>query len=218
VPGCPDWHIPDLVGHLGEVQRFWAASLAAGPAGRPVQDVPGREPEGDLLTWSAACTADLLAALREAGPDRPCWTWWAGTGAPAMSCAVARHQAQEAAVHAWDAQQTAGRAEPLPAATAADAVDEFLSVSLGVAGAWKPPAARVGLAAHEGPSWVIDLTGAGATATRGEVTAVPPPAAVLSGSASDLLLSLFGRLDVGALRITGDESLIRRLIDWAPTD
>ncbi|HEV8222245.1 MAG TPA: maleylpyruvate isomerase family mycothiol-dependent enzyme [Streptosporangiaceae bacterium] len=215
VPGCPDWHTADLVGHLGEVQRFWAAIVAAGPAGAPPDDVPGRTPEGDLLTWSAACTADLLAALREAGPDQPCWTWW---GAPGTAGAVARHQAQEAAVHAWDAQQTAGRSEPLPAEAAVDAVDEFLSVSLGAAGSWKSPAARVGLAADEGSSWLIDLTESGATATRGEVTAVPPPGAVLAGSASDLLLALFGRLDPGALRMTGDADLIRGLLGWAPTD
>jgi uncharacterized protein (TIGR03083 family) len=189
--------------------------VAAGPAAGPPEDVPGRTPEGDLLAWSAACTADLLAALREAGPDRPCWTWW---GAPGTTGAVARHQAQEAAVHAWDAQQTAGRAEPLPSGPAADAVDEFLSVSLGAAGSWKSPPARVGLAADEGPSWLIDLAEPGATATRGEVTAVPAPDAVLAGSASDLLLTLFGRLDPGALRITGDAGLIRSLLAWAPTD
>ena len=215
VPGCPEWQTADLVGHLGEVQRFWAAIVAAGPADGPPGDVPGRTPEGDLLTWSAACTADLLAALREAGPDRPCWTWW---GAPGTTGAVARHQAQEAAVHAWDAQQTAGRAEPLPAGPATDAVDEFLTVSLGSAGSWKSPAARVGLAADEGTSWLIDLTERGATVTRGDPTAVPPPGAVLAGSASDLLLTLFGRLDPGALRSTGDAGLIRSLLDWAPTD
>src|SRR5215470_6774467 len=215
VPGCPEWHTADLVGHLGEVQRFWAAIVAAGPAGEPPEDVPGRTPEGDLLAWSAACTADLLAALRAAGPDRPCWTWW---GAPGTARAVARHQAQEAAVHAWDAQQTAGRAEPLPAGPAVDAVDEFLSVSLGAAGPWKSPPARIGLVADEGPSWLIDLTEPGATAARAEVTAVPPPGAVLAGSASDLLLTLFGRLDPGALRSTGDAGLIRSLLAWAPTD
>jgi hypothetical protein len=76
----------------------------------------------------------------------------------------------------------------------------------------------VGGAPDEGPSWLIDLTEPGATSTRGEVTAVPPPGAVLAGSASDLLLTLFGRLDPGALRITGDADLIRSLLAWAPTD
>jgi uncharacterized protein (TIGR03083 family) len=219
VPGCPDWNTADLVRHLGEVQRFWAANVAAGPADGPVDEaeIPGRVPEGDLLAWSAACTADLLAALRKAGPDQACWTWWEGTGAPSTSGAVARHQAQEAAVHAWDAQDTAGRAEPLPGGAAADAIDEFLTVSLGAAGSWEEAPARVGLAADEGPSWLVDLAGGGATAARGQVAAVPPPGAVLAGSASDLLLALFGRVGPDALRITGDADLVRRLLGWAPT-
>jgi hypothetical protein len=28
VPGCPDWSVRDLIAHLGEVQRFWAAVVA----------------------------------------------------------------------------------------------------------------------------------------------------------------------------------------------
>lgn len=38
VPGCPDWTVRDLVAHLGQVQRFWAAAVAAGrPPGRPTR-------------------------------------------------------------------------------------------------------------------------------------------------------------------------------------
>ena len=86
VPGCPDWHTADLVGHLGEVQRFWAAIVAAGPAAAPPDDVPGRTPEGDLLTWSAACAADLLARAghhRGGGPAPG-----AGGGGPCLGRAA----------------------------------------------------------------------------------------------------------------------------------
>lgn len=121
-------------------------------------------------------------------------------------------------MHAWDAQQTAGRAAPLPAGAAVDAVGEFLNVSLGVAGPWRDGTARVGFAADEDPSWLVELTESGAVASRGDVTAVPAPGAVLSGSASDLLLVLFRRLDLGALRVAGDAGLIERLVDWAPAD
>jgi uncharacterized protein (TIGR03083 family) len=106
VPGCPDWSVHDLVAHLGEVQRFWAAVVAAGPAdGPPGDDVPGCTPDDDLLAWSAGSTAMLIGALRQAGPDRGCWTWWTASGAPATSGAVARHQVQEAAVHGRDARR-----------------------------------------------------------------------------------------------------------------
>lgn len=35
VPTCPGWTLFDLVKHLGEVHRFWAAVVAAGPAAAP---------------------------------------------------------------------------------------------------------------------------------------------------------------------------------------
>ena len=57
--------------------------------------------------------------------------------------AVARHQAQEAAVHAWDAQKTIGKPEPIPASVAVDAVAEFLEVTLGSQGPWPPGPDRV---------------------------------------------------------------------------
>jgi hypothetical protein len=66
VPGCPDWSVRDLVAHLGEVQLFWSAAVAAGPAHKPPteEQVGDREPRGELLTWSAGQTAALVRALR----------------------------------------------------------------------------------------------------------------------------------------------------------
>src|SRR5882724_7659960 len=115
VPGCPDWTVRDLLAHLGEVQRFWAATVTAGPAAAPPAADPAREPgpDADLLAWSAESADELIAALTAAGPDRECWTWWTASDAPQTSGAVARHQVQEAGVHAFDAQEAAGRAEPL---------------------------------------------------------------------------------------------------------
>jgi uncharacterized protein (TIGR03083 family) len=98
------------VQHLGEVHRFWAAAVNAGPAAAPpaesasegVETAPReREP---LLAWSAASTQQLLDALREAGPNRGCWTWWGTSESPQTSGAVARHQLQEVTVHTYDAQ------------------------------------------------------------------------------------------------------------------
>ena len=70
VPGCPDWSVRDLVAHLGEVQRFWAAAVAAGPATAPPAEdqVHDIEPGDDLIGWSAASTDELVRALSEAGP------------------------------------------------------------------------------------------------------------------------------------------------------
>lgn len=209
VPGCPDWTGRDLVAHLGEVQRFWAAAVVAGkPDGPPVDaDVPEREPVGDLLDWSEQSTATLLAALRDAGPDRPVWSWWG----PTVSGVVARHQVQEAGVHAWDAEDTIGRAGPLlPDELAADGIAEFLSVEVPTNGEWPHPPATVGVA----PGYQVRLDGRSHRVEPGP----PTGDAVLSGTPSDLVLALYGRLKLDDLDVTGDRELARRFLGWFRTE
>jgi uncharacterized protein (TIGR03083 family) len=99
VPTCPEWTLFDLVEHLGEVHRSWAANVAAGPADGPAgtaaEGAPAAPREREaLLAWSAEATRRLLSALREAGPDRGCWTWWGASQSPQTSGAVARHQSR----------------------------------------------------------------------------------------------------------------------------
>lgn len=223
VPGCPGWSVRDLVAHLGEVQRFWAVVAAAGPRQQPPGDdeVPGRLPSGDLLAWSEESTGALLAALRQAGPGQGCWTWWAASPAPQDTTAVARHQVQEAAVHARDAQAAAGSTAPLPAAIALDGVDEFLTVSLGAMAGWQPwphDPAQVAFRAAEGASWLVSLERGGGGVTRPPDGALPGADAVITGSASDLVLFLYGREGAEPVRVEGDHGLAGRLTAWAPTD
>ncbi len=214
VPGCPDWSLADLVAHLGAVHRFWAATVAAGDeSGPPSADQLGdREPHGDLLEWSAASTALLLAALRDAGPGTPCWAWWGDSDAPLTAGAVARHQVQEAAVHAYDAQETIGKAEPLPAAVAVDGVSEFLQVGLGSLGAWPHRPARVGFQAIEGPSWTLDLSPSGA---RADPPASGEPVTRIQATASDLVLALYRRIPLADVRVDGDRSVAGQLTEWS---
>jgi uncharacterized protein (TIGR03083 family) len=215
VPGCPDWTGRDLVAHLGEVQRFWAQVVAAGkPDGPPDDsDVPEREPSGDLLDWSERSTGTLLAALRDSGPDRPVWSWWG----PTTAARVARHQVQEAGVHAWDAEDTVGRAGPLePAELAADGVDEFLTVEVPGSGRWPHPPAVVALSATDvpGDGWRIVLTGSGGTVERGPAAGN----AVLGGTAGELILALYGRRPMDSLSVTGDQEVARQFLGWFRTE
>jgi uncharacterized protein (TIGR03083 family) len=217
VPGCPDWSLRDLVEHVGAVQRFWAAAVTAGPGDKP----PSRDavgdiaPRGDLLSWSADSTGLLLEALRAAGPDQGCWAWWGASEAPLTVGAVARHQVQEAAVHAYDAQETVGHPEPIPAAVALDGVPEFLTVSHGSSGPWPHRPARLGLHAVEGPLWLLDLTPAGAAIVRGDEGSA---AAVMYGSAGDLVLALYGRIPLEHIRIEGDRALVEDVLAWPCLD
>ena len=218
VPGCPDWSVRDLVAHLGEVHLFWSAAVAAGPAdGPPDEDQLGsREASDDLLAWSAGATDALLGALRAAGPDRGCWTWWRSSGAPMNAAAVARHQVQEAAVHAFDGQDAAGRAEPLPPSAAADGIGEYLTVGLRSMGPWPFEPATLAVQGAGGGDWLIDLGLDGA-----QVTANAHPAAptlTLAGSPGELVLALYRRTDPATLKVAGDAEVLEQFLDWLDLD
>jgi uncharacterized protein (TIGR03083 family) len=232
VPSCPEWRLSDLVTHLGMVHRFWAATVAAGPADAPLPEedflAPGELGPEALLTWSLAGTEELLSALRAAGPERGCWTWWGASGAPQTAGAVDRHQVAEALVHTYDAQLTIGRPEPLPGAEALDAVDEFLHVGCGATGPWLFEPAVVALLAAEGPCWLLELTPegsrarsfpAGAAADPADVdSGRPAPTVTARGSASDLVLALYGRIPMEALELEGDREVLTRLRAWQPSE
>lgn len=232
VPTCPEWTLRDLVQHLGGVHRRWAANVAAGPADAPAQTafegapaVP-REREA-LLAWSAESTEQLLGALREAGPDRGCWTWWAGSQSPQTSGAVARHQVQEATVHTYDAQITLGAPQPLPEEAALDGVEEFLTTCCATTSPWPHEPAAVAYHATEGRSWRLSLSADGARATRipSPGTAAPATAAgedpyavdaSLRGTADELVLVLYARIPVDALEADGDRRIFDQLLEWEP--
>ncbi|MEV0718509.1 maleylpyruvate isomerase family mycothiol-dependent enzyme, partial [Asanoa sp. NPDC050611] len=164
VPTCPDWTLRDLVRHLGEGRHKWAAFVAAGPAAAPAAWSAPAAPEDRtaLLAWLASATERLLDALREAGPERGCWSWWGDSQSPQTSGAVARHQLQELAVHTYDAQVAVGAPQPLPADVALDGVEEFLVTCVATTVAWPHEPAVIDYHATEGRSWRIRLSASGA--------------------------------------------------------
>ena len=113
VPSTPKWSVRDLAHHIGEVQWYWGQNvLAQNAAERSGAELTAFPEDSDLLAWLGWCTYSLLGALREVGPDAPCWTWWPE---PHTAGAVGRHQAQEASVHRWDAEGVTGASAPLHA-------------------------------------------------------------------------------------------------------
>jgi len=231
VPTCPEWTLRDLVHHVGEGRRSWAATVAAGPAAtgriRPPSDgdaAAPREP-GALDAWLAASTELLLDALREAGPERGCWTWWGDSQSPRTCAAVARHQLQEVAVHTYDAQLTVGAPQPLPDAVALDGVEEFLFTCCATTSPWPHEPAVVDYEATEGRSWRLRVSGDGARTGRLPEAGGPgtaderrgPVDARVTGTASEIVLAAFyGRRPLEALTIKGDRGVIDRLIAWEP--
>lgn len=215
VAGCPGWSVADLAWHLLEVQQFWGTIVAGrmrDPADAPRPTRPAADAE--LLPRLRSGAAKLVEALRSADPDEPVWTWAARKDAGW----VVRHQVQEAAVHRWDAEQAAGRDVPLHPAAAADGVDEFLQIStpFPVEGA-EPLGGRLQLMAVDvGLAWTIEEDAGGAV--RCERTAAGDAAAVVRGSASDLLLYLYRRRPATALETTGDIGVAERFARRNSTD
>lgn len=228
VPTCPDWTLFDLAQHLGEGRRAWAATIAAGPdaaAKSSPRDAPAAPREREaLLAWSAESTRQLLDALRQSGPDRGCWTWWGTSQSPKTCGAVARHQLQEVTVHTYDAQLTVGAAQPLPDEVALDGVEDFLFTCCATTSPWPHEPAVVDYHATEGRSWRLWLSAEGARSARlpeagtAATAAESPDTADASaqGTASEVVLALYGRVSVDSLKVDGDRRIFDQLIAWEP--
>ncbi|MGA2208310.1 MAG: maleylpyruvate isomerase family mycothiol-dependent enzyme [Acidimicrobiales bacterium] len=196
VPSCPDWDFSALVGHLGEVQRFWAGNVRAASLDGPSEG-ERTPPATELSRWLAESTGLLLAALAEASPDAPCWTWW---GDPSTVAAVARHQVQEAAVHRWDAEKAVGTPSPLAPEIAHDGVAEYLEIMVDE---------EIGLPVGEVIFESTDTGGRWRAGAPGETSVV------LRACASDLVLLLYGRLPLTAVEYHGDLALWTTLLKAA---
>ncbi|MFE3524988.1 maleylpyruvate isomerase family mycothiol-dependent enzyme [Streptomyces sp. NPDC059161] len=231
VPTCPGWTLFDLVKHLGGGDRFWAAIVGAGPADAPpaeataaraALEVP-REREA-LPAWLSASTQLLLNALREAGPESGCWTWWPASQSPQTSGGIARHRVQETAVHTYDAQLAGGVPQPLPLGVALDGVEESLFTVCGTPSAWPHKPTAFDFHTAEGCSWRLTVDGDGARSTR-----IPAPTTVtgedsdaagasIRGTASELVLYLYDRIPADSLHVDGDAGLLDLLRAWEPEE
>jgi len=209
VPSTPEWTVRELAHHIGRGQWFWAENVVARDADAMADVGVTPMPEDqDLLAWLGWCTYSLLHALREAGPDAPCWSWWP---APRTSGAVSRHQAQEVSVHRWDAELAAGgRSLGAPGAlapdVATDGVGEFIETMIG-----DRVEALTGevmlFASDTGGSWRVGTVRDGGGSRRAELRA----------PASDLVLMLYRRLPVPDADVVGDPLLVASLLSLADT-
>ncbi|MFE2261525.1 maleylpyruvate isomerase family mycothiol-dependent enzyme [Streptomyces griseosporeus] len=223
VPSCPDWTLRELAQHLGDGRRRQAAIVTAGPGAEPPAKT---DPKGaptaprdreDLDAWLAESTGLMLDALREAGPDRGCWTWWGRSQAPQTSGAVARHQIQEIALHTYDVQLTLGAAQPLPADVAVEGVDEFLTTVSATNVPWPFKPATIDLHATEGRSWRLTLD-AGGVRCDDLASDAEPGDLTMRGPASELVLYFYDRLPFDDLEITGDTEPMEQLAEWDPNE
>ena len=201
VPSCPEWSVDDLLWHLAEVHWFWATvaeqRLADDAAVKAVEP-PERPPSEELIAFGRQQVDHLLGAITDVDPSTPVWTWAHRHDVGFIQ----RHQVQEAAVHRWDMQLATGvERAPIAAVAAADAIDEFLDVSL-------PFALRNVTLPGSIHLHCTDTAGEWIVRADGSVEPIHAKGdAALRGSASDLLLTLYGRLPIMSVDVVGDEAV-----------
>ena len=190
VDGCPDWDLGALVKHVGRLHRYVATGIEFGDPG-PFPPSPS-EDRATYADWFAEGAAKLEAVLRERSDDTPCWTFF--PNAPQTVGTWVRRQAHELAVHRYDAEMAAtGIAEAIDPAIAHDGIDEYFDLFLPRVDGRTP--IRIGdvtihLHAEDG-EWFVRCGDHAPVVTRehakGDVA--------LSGAASDLLLTIWGRVE-----------------------
>ena len=195
VAGCPGWRVRDVLAHLVEVHWFWATIVEGRLAAPPTEGRPTPVADDHLISAFLLGARRLTGALAGADQSASVWTWAPGQRDVAF---VTRHQIQEAAVHGYDVAAAVGAPWPIDTDVAADAVEEFLTFSVS---SRLDPAEPVRPALDGALALVArDVQGAWTVTdddAPGTVRFAPgaaPGAAVLEGSAADLLLWLYRRV------------------------
>jgi uncharacterized protein (TIGR03083 family) len=218
VPSCPEWTVADLIKHLGGVYAKVAGHVGRGvtsPPDLPSGVFPEPAPGADLVAWWDEAYQRIVSLLDSLDPDLPAWNW-----APQRKRAAFwfRRMAHETAVHRWDAQFATINAEPIEPKLAADGISEVLDT-------WLPAGRRKALTDVPGVirlsasdldhDWLVRLRPGGGVALLDIDTLLDSDGhhqrAVVRGSASDLLLVLYGRIDPDVLDVQGDERLLEAL-------
>ncbi|GAA1504267.1 maleylpyruvate isomerase family mycothiol-dependent enzyme [Sphaerisporangium rubeum] len=214
VPTCPGWTVAKLLKHVGIAHR-WAEHMVRNRSAEPVppRQVPAGVPgdPADYPRWIADGGAALVDTLRTAPLDAPIWSWGGGHGAAFWS----RRMLFETAVHRADAEFALGAEPRVEAAVAADGVDEFLG-NLAAAGRSFTALADLDdtgtLHFHatdtDGGEWMVTAEPGGMSWTHGHGKGD----VAVRGTASDLLLLLYGRVRPGDPRyqVFGDTGLLGR--------
>jgi len=201
VPTCPEWHVCDLVEHLGEVFSFWTTQLGAASPDGPVEPSPRASLAGtDLVEFFESTGAKLRASLAECDPEEPCWNW---SGQDLTADWVCRRMALESAVHRYDAELSSGAPAPIERDLAVDGIDEWIGVHLATDVPEAPELSLGGvlcLACEDhAAAWTVEIAGGRLRWREGR----GPADAVVVGSASDLYLFCWNRRPLEVLELTG---------------
>lgn len=215
IPTCPEWNMRDLVQHLGLI-HLWAAAHVDQPHPEPDETVEladlavywpvlaGRQRSDlELIDWYLETNANLVRVLESTPPDVEAFTF---LPAPSPLAMWALRQASETTVHRFDAEIATGSTTEVGPPFAVDGLDEMLS---GFA-----PRKRNLPVAHERLIQVHAVD----TDDRWYMTIGPERIStsrqggsadlVLTGTAEDLYLVLWNRLEDSRITVSGDDDLL----------
>ncbi|MFG2630980.1 maleylpyruvate isomerase family mycothiol-dependent enzyme [Streptomyces sp. NPDC048473] len=206
VPTCPGWQVRDLLRHTGMVHR-WATAFVV--EGHTSYHPDGGEPDlagPELLDWFREGHGLLVDALAAAPAGLECWTFMP---APSPLAFWARRQAHETTIHRVDAESArGGRLSQVAADHAVDGIDELLR------GFHARPKSKVRTdtprslrvrATDTDATWTVRLSPEPPQAVRNEVAPEEGSAdCELSATAEELYLTLWNRLPLTAITLTGD--------------
>jgi len=206
VPSCPEWNVSDLVWHVGGIHRhrIWLITEKRdGPQGFEID----RPNDDAIVDWFNEGVEALSRVFEANDPTTPAWTWFP----PDQTVGFwQRRMAQETAVHRWDGENAAGRAQSIEPALAADGIDEFFDTLLIVQ---DEPITGNGETVHvhstDAPAeWHLTLGSKGTDAKNEHGKAD----AAIRGPASDVLLALWGRVPLDSVEVLGDRGAAEKFL------
>jgi uncharacterized protein (TIGR03083 family) len=171
IAACPDWDVRGLANHVATLHR-WVAAALEGPEMPPFEERPVEGDAAQIAATYAEAGAAMVQRMRELPADHLCWTFDKKNQTAGF---WHRRQLHELAVHRWDIDH-----QPMSDDLSADGIDEALDFFL-------PRMLKAGRATL--PDGSLELVSPERTWTLGS----GEPAARMEGSASELLLALWGR-------------------------
>lgn len=183
VPGCPEWTLAGLVDHLRGVHHWAAHAIVAGD---PRGSAPPIGHDRDaLITGYVSAAEELLEALRSTSEDAEVWTF----GPEPRVSFWHRRQVHEVTLHLRDALEAIGRVDTwtIDPALAWDGVQEIAEV-------FYPRQLRLERTAPLPAPLRLEATDVGEQLTLGGGSADGSEAGTISGTAEQVLLTLWQRV------------------------
>lgn len=198
IPSCPDWTMHDLLKHMSDVAQFWSGVIDA--RGEVPAPGSGRDRGSDLFELYDSAVAGLCDRLSSAPDPSPIWTW---LGKRKVSPWLLRRLDAETSLHLWDAcSSTPDGAVPLDPTFACDAVDEYFDT---ITFTKSPPVSLHLHATDADGEWSISTDDDGERVVTHEHVKAD---VAVRGTASDVLLMLWGRKAAAELEVFGDANIV----------